>query len=204
MAINKGIFRILLFLSAFSTFAFRAEGAQGKLQEILIKHQAQVPFHLNFTQMKSVKEMGIELPSEGELEVKEKGHATWKILKPAFLSVEISPEAVKIYNDPKGTPRVIQKNAANGSEFEGGSWMKLLMENPEAVMKNFTISDLGKNRFKLVPLNKKEGFDSLELSFKDDAQIEEVLIQENTEDTLKINFTSIPKSRNPVKRKKAK
>lgn len=204
MLLNKRFFQIILFLGTSTPCVLRAENAQGKLKEILIKHQTQIPFHSSFTQVKSVKEMGIELASEGELEVKAKGYATWKILKPAFLSVEISPEAIKIYNDPQGNPRIIKKNAANGSEFEGGSWMKLLMENPEDLMKNFAVSDLGNNRFKLVPLGKKEGFDSLVLGFKVDSHIEEVLIQENTEDTLKINFVTQSKDVKSVRRKKAK
>jgi hypothetical protein len=132
VALNKGFFRILLFWGISSVFALSAEESQAKLKAILLKHQALIPFHSQFEQIKTVKEMGIDLSSEGELEVSGKGHATWKILKPSFLSVEISPEAIKIFNDPKGTPRVINKSAANGSEFEGSSWMKLLMENPDS------------------------------------------------------------------------
>lgn len=144
-----------------------------------------MPFKSSFKQIKVVKEMGLELPSEGNLEVKTLSEAVWQINKPAYLKVEITPSEIRMYSEANGTPRVIKKSAAHASD---GTWLNLLMEEPEEVLKHFQITELSARKFKLIPKSIKQGFDSMEVEFLANAKIKELFIQENKDDSLRIFF----------------
>lgn len=176
----------LLFTSVFS-FSY-AQAGTGALQKLLEEHQRGIPFKSRFTQVKSLKEMGVELSSEGELEVKALGHATWKLTKPAFLSVEVSPDEIKIYNDPAAAPRIVKKDQAKGQNLEGGAWMELLMEKPQALAQFFDVTQLSPLKFKLIPRTANRGFEAIELLFAQKAKLAELTVYENADDTLKIKF----------------
>jgi hypothetical protein len=162
-----------------------------EFEAILNKHQKLLPFKSKFSQVKVMKEMGLELPSKGELEVQSLGEATWTVLEPAYLKVVISPSEVKLFSDPKGSPQVHTKSLSLASQ--DGSWISLLAEKPTEVLQNFNISKLAANKFKVTPKSKKQGFDFLELQFSQKAALIEVFIQENSEDSLRIQFSGTKK-----------
>lgn len=175
---------------AFVPFLLSAQSGAADFQKLLQQHQAGIPFKSTFTQVKSMSEMGLELKSEGELEVKSVGHANWKIIKPSYLNVLVSPEEIKVYSDPKSTPRIVNKDKGKASSLEDIGWMELLMEKPETVIQHFQIIQITPLSFKLLPKNPKHGFDYVQLTFGVKRKITEVFIQENKEDSLKISFKS--------------
>jgi hypothetical protein len=181
----------VIFLSIFAV-GFSIGGVKESPSDLLLKilnaHQKKIPVKKRFTQTKSIKEMDLKLESEGQLEVKSPGHATWTILKPAYLSVEVSPEEIKIFNDAKGTPRVIKKNNSASSEMEGGDWLKILMEKPEKILDSFDVTLSGADRYHLISKKKNQGFDFVELVFTKTSDLREVKIQENADDSLTIHF----------------
>ncbi len=179
----------LIFTSNFSY----AQAGTAALQKLLLDHQKSIPFKSHFTQVKTLKEMGVELNSEGELEVRAQGYATWKLLKPSFLSVELSPNEIKIYSDPKAAPRIIKKDQSKGDAMEASAWMELLMEKPQTLSQHFNVTQISPLKFKVTPLNSKRGFEAIEILFTPKAKLSEVVIFENSEDTLKIKF--LPKGR---------
>lgn len=175
-------------LLALSVMPLKAT-TEKEFEEILNQHQKLLPFRLKFKQVKIMKEMGLEIPSRGELEVKSMGEATWTVLEPAFLRVVISPTIIKIYNDPKATPQEHKKSSAS----QDGNWISLLVENPTQVLQRFDILKLTENKFKVTPKNKKQGFDFIELQFTPKATLAEVFIQENPDDSLRIQFSGMKK-----------
>jgi len=165
-----------------------AQAGTAALQKLLEEHQKSIPFKSRFTQVKSLKEMGVELQSEGELEVKALGFATWKLTKPSFLSVELSPQEIKIFSDPQGAPRTIKKDQSKETPVEGGTWMELLMEKPQQLAQHFDVTQISPLKFKLVPRNSTRGFEAIEILFGKKSKISEVVIYENSDDTLRIKF----------------
>lgn len=183
-------FAFLLIYLGFSMPSFTgSQLASEALLQTLQLHQKKMPFRAKFKQVKAMKELDVEIHSEGELEVKDAAHAVWKILKPSFFSVEISPEELRIYSSPSALPKVIKKSSAESSQMEGGAWVHFLMEKPELVVEHFDVSLVSPLSFKLKPLKENVGFDFIELSFVDRARLSKVYVQENKEDSLSISFT---------------
>lgn len=173
------------FLAALLFTLMLQASTEATFKDYLTKHQKLMPFKSSFKQIKSVKEMGIELSSEGVLEVKSLSEATWQINKPGYLRVEISSAELRMYSDPKSAPRVIKKSSSTTGD---GSWLNLLMDKPEEVLKHFQISEIAPKKFKLVPNDSKQGFEFMELEFLQNAKIKELFIQENKDDSIKITF----------------
>lgn len=180
--------KIILVFFVTTPLSLRAQEGASEFLKLLELHQKSLPFKQRFTQVKSMKEMGVELPSEGELEVKSIGNAIWKITKPSYLSVEVSPEEIRVFSTPNSVPRVLKKDGSGLADHQGGDWMELLMQKPDNVAKHFSVVRLAPLKFRLVPLSKKRSFDFVELLFTRTAKISEVFIQENKDDSLKIRF----------------
>ncbi|MEZ4814368.1 MAG: hypothetical protein R3A80_04075 [Bdellovibrionota bacterium] len=182
------VFFLMLLGFSMPSYAGSQRSSDALLQTLQL-HQKKIPIRSKFKQVKLMKGLDIEIHSEGELEVKDATHAVWKILKPSYFSVEISPQDVRIYSSPSAPPRIIKKAASESSQMEGGAWIHFLMEKPELVVEHFDVSLVSPQSFRLKPLKSDQGFDFIELSFADHASLSKVYIQENKEDSLSISFT---------------
>lgn len=153
---------------------------------LLVAQQKRIPFEAPFKQVKKLKSLGLELPSEGVLRVTAPGYASWELSKPEFFKVEINPTELRIYSLRGVAPRVLKKTSL-GSVKEA-SWISFLVENPKSVFELFDVKEIATSTFMLIPKQKQKPFESVELKFDSKRRLKELKLQENTEDSLFIIF----------------
>lgn len=164
-----------------------------ELSERLKFYQKIKTLHTDFHQVKSIKSIGMELKSEGEMRLELPGKVVWTIKKPSFSKVELEGNTIKMTSgqgaEQKTQTMVLGKETdpnVSKAILSMMAWMR--MDVPE-IEKSYVISELGKNEFRCEPKNPAVSvFAALNFKLHPKGHVEELKIEEKSGDLIQIEF----------------
>jgi outer membrane lipoprotein-sorting protein len=183
---------ILFFQGAWAKYAPLTEG---ELTQKLHQYQSISSIESTFHQVKSIKDMGIEIKSEGHFRVKRPRDIMWQIIKPSAVTISMHDNEIKIETG-KGSD--LQTQTYKLSEMPSGKmaesmtglmdWLDL---NAHRLYNQYTVFLETKNVFKFIPKKKDTSpFQNLEMHLNLSGFINEIQILENSGDSIDIQFDS--------------
>ncbi len=182
--------------------AFIVDVSEAKLEKALEKYRDIVTLESKFTQIKKLVDTEITLKSEGQLKVIAPDTIVWQIDKPSRIVVTLRTKEIQIESG-EGSSKSIQKfkrNEKSKSEaFEKDiqALMMWLKFDPHALISDYKITQSSSEVFAFEPKHLMI-FKHIELHLASSGYVREMLLTENSGDTLDIFFDHIL-----VKRKEA-
>lgn len=163
-------------LAASDMTALRAE------LSFLVKNKS---FWSEFTQKKTIKNLGVALTSKGRFEIIDKKQIVWQILEPSYLRVELQPGELRLIKDKeRKNAQVLKQDQANESQ---NAWLDLLVFDEEKVATKFTVKKVSKKEFELSPKSKDAPFKKI-TCFTREGFFEKIILKENEEDQIEIHL----------------
>ncbi len=145
----------------------------------------------DFHQVKDLKELGMQMKSEGRLTLRRPDTVIWEIRKPAHVKVELDLKGIRITSGD-GRAATVQAFSADqmpkdqdaSSLHDLVAWLKL---DAHALAEQYTITKTTENHFDFAP--KKAGpFRSMEMDLSKAGQLEKLTLNETSGDRMILSF----------------
>lgn len=188
----KKIPLILIFIASGLSASHRII-PEAELTQKLSFYQKIKSLNATFHQVKSIKSIGMELKSEGEMELSRPNKVIWTIKKPGFSKVELEGNSIKLTSgegsEQKSRTMILGKETdpnVSKAILSMMAWMR--MDVPE-IQKTYVISDLGKDEFRCEPKNPVTSvFAALNFKLHSKGHVETLKIEEKSGDFILIHF----------------
>lgn len=166
---------------------------EAQIVEKLKLYAALTTLDVDFKQTKTLKDMNLQLKSEGHLTLRRPDRLIWKITRPQPLEILMSPNALTIRS---GVGQDAQTQTLNtealGSDQASRSMVGLLAWlnlDGHALAQDYEIYAVGQRLFRFLPKDKAMSpFASLEMKLSSDGQLERLALAEKSGDRLDIQF----------------
>jgi hypothetical protein len=160
--------------------------------EQLIFYKEVMEFRVNFHQVKALKEMDLELKSEGSLHFNRPEEFEWEIFKPARLLFKLHGDIFTMESG-SGEHKSVERMKIGDMPSDGGAkglsaliaWMKLDVDALEAKYKIIAIQP---RSFHLQPREETSMLKGMDVKINPLGYIERLGIQEVSGDSLDIHF----------------
>ena len=160
-----------------------------QLEQALTKYQAIERLDVDFKQTKTLKDIQLDLKSEGHLTLELPGRVVWKVLKPQPMTVNLEQEKITIESP---TSKQTFSQAENPSAKDRQTfatmltWLKL---DAHAIAEKYTVLETGKNRFRFLSKDPNEPvIKSLEMQMDGAGHVAHLLFEEVSGDSIKLQF----------------
>lgn len=169
--------------------------SDAEITEQLKFYQKISTLHASFHQTKFIKDLKLELKSEGEMELVRPERVLWKITKPSPTELVLSGNSVSMTSGT-GTSKRTESFALDGpmdpavskSLVSMVAWLKV---DVPLIKESYSIYEVGKHTFKCVPKDEKMGvFQSLTLFLHPKGHLEKLFIEEKSGDHIEITFAN--------------
>jgi hypothetical protein len=145
----------------------------------------------DFHQVKVLKELGMEMKSEGRLTLKRPDSVVWEVTKPAPVKVELGRAGVRITNGEGASARVenfptaeMPKEGSASSLHDLVAWLRL---DAHALSTQYAIAKTAPDHFIFTP--KKPGpFRTMEMDLSQDGHLKKLVLNEATGDQMRLTF----------------
>lgn len=181
---------LLIFLALFCvspSFASESQHlSESEFSAILHRYQNFFTLKTQFTQVKTITDLGIQLKSEGTLTIIRPSTVVWKVLKPSPLTVTINDKQVSMENEVfllSSAPSQVSQKLAFVI-----SWLRM---DTHTLAENFSIRRTHENVYQLLPKQEKKDsliIGSFEITLNSQGYVERVIITEISGDRLDIHF----------------
>jgi hypothetical protein len=161
-----------------------------ELRKALRFYQSIERLEVDFKQTKILKDIALELKSEGRMTLSLPHRVQWKILKPQPLTVELEQQKVTIQSATATQTFSQSENpsAKDRKNFETMlSWLKL---DPDAIAANYFISKIAENQYRFVSQETSDPvFKALEMELLPAGHVSKLRFQESSGDEIRIQFS---------------
>jgi outer membrane lipoprotein-sorting protein len=148
---------------------------------------------VDFKQTKTLKDMNLQLKSEGHLKLRRPDHLVWEITKPSPVFVSLDDQEIRIRS---GKGADAQTQTFKISDAPSGQGMKSLTGlitwlslDSKALADQYSIYALGQQSFRFEPKKKDvTPFESLEMTLGGDGHLKHLTLNELSGDRLDIEF----------------
>ncbi len=161
--------------------------SQKELAEKLRYYRSIKALQTKFHETKTLKDMKIQINSEGELTVTRPSKVVWKIIKPSALTVTLDDQSIQISSG--------QGEKDESYPMESGpreslkilvAWMKL---DPVELSQAYDVSTVSENTYRFLPkAGPKSPFLAMQMTIKPNSYVEKLEIEEASGDHLTIRF----------------
>ena len=140
-----------------------------------------------FHQKKILKDLDMNLKSEGKLSFTRPDQVTWEILKPSPLKVELNSQEIRLQNG-----KDVQTIKAGGPQTQSlqglVTWLKL---DANEIYKEDQVLEVGPRHYIFKPRKPEQSpFASLDLTLSAKGYLQKFILHENSGDLLEIEFDS--------------
>lgn len=148
---------------------------------------------VDFKQTKTLRDMGLQLKSEGHLKIKRPDHLIWEITKPSPISVSLNQKEILIRSG-KGADAQTQtfqvSDAPSGQAVKSLTglitWLNL---DSKAIAEQYLVYAIGQQSFRFEPKQKNSTpFENLEMTLDSDGHLKHLTLHELSGDSLDIEF----------------
>ena len=187
-----------LFFAVLIGLAQIARGDSGVLTEAqlsqkLRQYQSIVSVEAPFKQIKTIKDMGLEIKSEGIFSLKRPRQVRWEILKPSPVLISMNDREIVLKTGTKKESHTqtfkfdeIPSTKIAGSMTGLMAWLDL---NSKDLYRQYEVFADGDNRFKFIPRDKTASpFLNLVMKMNNKGLVEKVDINEVSGDSMSIVF----------------
>lgn len=148
---------------------------------------------VGFKQIKTLKDLGMQLKSEGRLKLERPDKITWEITKPSPLVVNLDKNEIRIRSGVGADERVQTLKMSEASADQPTqsltgliAWLNL---DSKALSEQYQVSATDKQSFHFEPKQKESvPFQSLDMSLGVDGQLKHLTLHELSGDSLEIEF----------------
>jgi hypothetical protein len=160
-----------------------------ELKKALTFYQSIAQLDVDFQQTKSLKDIKLDLNSEGHLTLKLPDQVEWKILKPQPMTVNLEQEKITIHNGAE-LQTFSQKENPSAKDRKGFatmlSWLKL---DAGEISSQFDVQEAKPRDYIFVPKDPKGAmFKSLEMNMGKEGHVETLVFEEASGDEIRIHF----------------
>jgi len=148
-------------------------------------------FEADFKQRKELREMGMEMKSEGRLTLRRPSTVIWEILKPARVKVELGTKEIKITSGEGANATVQSFSSDQLPDDKGASsmrdlvaWLKL---DAKALSEQYVITKTPADRYLFEP-RKPGPFLSMEMALSKKGHLETLVLNETSGDRMTLTF----------------
>lgn len=169
---------------------------EAQLAEHLRLYSTIKTLEADFHQVKDLRELGMQMKSEGRLTLRRPDAVTWEVRKPARVKVELDPNGMRITSGEGKTATVqtfstAQMGASMSGDKDASSlrdlvaWLKL---DAHALAEQYAIATTGGNRFFFTP--KKPGpIASMEMELAKAGHLSKLVLNESSGDRMTLEFS---------------
>jgi outer membrane lipoprotein-sorting protein len=145
----------------------------------------------DFRQVKNLREMGMQMKSEGRLTLRRPDSVIWEVTKPARVKVELTSAGIRITSG-EGTTATVQSFSAAQMPKDGDAlglhdlvaWLRL---DAHALSEQYTITRTTTDHFIFAP--KKIGpFKTMEMDLSGAGQLTKLVLNESSGDQMTLQF----------------
>ncbi len=190
------LFYLLLTLGGFSPQPCPAmENSERELVQNLSFYSHILDLQVSFSQVKTIKDLQVQLHSEGNMHFQAPNHLVWKITKPSPVSVTFDGGKMRIetgdgIHAPVQTLETDNQSAEDGNKSLAAlsSWLSL---DVQRIAKENDIKKLSTRHFKFIPkkiAGQKNAFADLEMTIGKTGHLEHLILHELSGDTLDLKF----------------
>jgi len=159
------------------------------LQKALKSYQSIDRLDVDFKQTKILKDINLELKSEGHLTVKAPDQVEWKIVKPEPLTVTLEQQKVTVKSS-SGTQSYQQSENPSTKDRESYAtlltWLKL---DAGAIADKYNVTELAKNHYRFVSKDPHEAMiKALEMEMAPDNHVSKLIFDEVSGDQMRLAF----------------
>gem|GEM_PF-6503089 len=182
---------ILLLFQCMLSSALSAPAATpvdvNQLKKALAKYHAMATLEVPFKQTKTLKDIQLKLESEGVLKVQLPNRVEWKVNKPQALDMVLEQDKVTLKSDGKeDTFRASEGSAKDQRAFHDLlNWLRL---DAEALMKDYDVTEVGKNRYRFTAKKADMGMKALTMNLNKNGHVETLTFEEIAGDEIVIRF----------------
>lgn len=179
------LFALPAFVGAASTSVTKPE-----LEKALGFYQSIKRLEVDFKQTKILKDIQLELKSEGHMTMILPDHVQWKILKPEPMTVDLEQQKITIRSSA-GNQTFSQADNPSARDRKSFStmlsWLKL---DASAIMSQYDVQRPAARRFRFVAKDKDEPLlKSIELALTPAGHVATLLFQEISGDEIRLEFS---------------
>lgn len=166
-----------------------------QLSERLAQYRSISRLEATFKQTKTIKDLDVQIKSEGRFVLEKGGKVQWEILKPSHVVISMNHEVVKIQTDGENG-KEIQTQTVHFNDLPSkkvaqslsGLMVWLNLDSHELASKYDVSKE--KNEFRFTPREKKsfDPFQNLLMALDAHGHVKEVKILENSGDFIDIEF----------------
>jgi outer membrane lipoprotein-sorting protein len=164
-----------------------------ELQKALTKYQAIERLDVDFKQTKTLKDIQLDLKSEGHLTLKMPAAVEWKILKPQPMTVILADQKITIQSasSTQTFSQAENPSAKDRQSFQTMlTWLKL---DAAAISDKYNVTETGPREYRFVAKDPKEPVvKSLAMKMDPSGHVANLLFEEVSGDSIQLNF-SMPK-----------
>lgn len=161
-----------------------------QLQKALSKYQAIERLDVDFKQVKTLKDIALDLKSEGHLTLKMPKEVEWKVLKPQPMTVTLADQKITI-KSPSNTQTFSQEqnpSAKDRKSFQTMlTWLKL---DAQAIAEKYAVSETGPREYKFISKDPKEPVvKAMTMKMDKTGHVASLLFEEVSGDSMRLNFS---------------
>ncbi len=185
--------RIFILLLCSPLIASQRIIPESEVREKLSFYQKIKELKTQFHQVKSIKSLGMELKSEGEMVLTRPEDVIWKIKKPSYSEVRLHSNTITLFSGEGGDLK--KQEMTLGKETDPNvskallsmmAWMR--MDIPE-ILRSYTISEISPAIFRCEPKSLENSvFAALVFKLHPKGHVNELTIEEKSGDSIKIEF----------------
>lgn len=190
--INQYLGFLLCLLPQVVSAAQRPVGA-AEMSDRLKFYSSIHEFAAKFRQIKHLKDMGVDLKSEGRVQVVRPDQVIWEIMKPSHVTVKIDKSRVEIVsgNGPEKTVQSLKLEDLPHDKAAGGIGLLLpwLTLDAKRLSTDYKIFEVEKKSFRFEPQAAASGlFEKIEIQLDDSGFLRRLQLMESSGDSLDIDF----------------
>ncbi len=187
----RNLLLIMLLTPCTALAAAEFKVSEAELGEKLRFYTTFQSLEADFHQVKDLKEMGLQMKSEGRLTLKRPDTVVWEVTKPAHVKVELGAAGIRITTG-EGVSATIQNYPADQMPKEGDgaslhdlvAWLKL---DAHALANQYAITRTNADHFIFAP--KKNGpFKTMEMDLSGAGHLEKLILHEASGDQMTLRF----------------
>lgn len=161
-----------------------------ELEKALAFYQRIQKLDVDFKQTKTLKDIQLDLKSEGHMTMTLPDHVQWKIHKPEPMTVDLEQQKITIHSG-SGTQTFSQDQNPSAKDRKGFatmlSWLKL---DSSAIMNHYDVTQLAPRKYRFTAKDKDEPMlKSLEMELTSSGHVAQLLFQEVSGDEIRLQFS---------------
>jgi outer membrane lipoprotein-sorting protein len=187
---------VLVFISSLATSVQAATTAvlqDPELAQLLSFYQSIDRLETSFHQVKRMKQMKMQLKSEGRLKIHRPDEVQWEITKPSHVLAAFDQKTVRLETGEgeQKTVQVLNRNDLSERKEAQAlksltTWMQM---DPVALSQEYEIQKLQPEYYQFTPKQKESSpFEKIELKISQKKFIRELSLFEKSGDTIQITF----------------